>query len=217
MLSKTVGALALVSAIAVPGIAQAAASAIATADVNLRAGPSTRYPVVDVVLDGDDVRVYGCLSDWSWCDVSYRGYRGWMSANYLAYFDDGRRYVGSSYIGRIGTPVISFSFGTYWDDHYRGRAFYRDRDRYDDWREVRRERREDRREVRRERREDRRDIRQERREVKQERRDVRNARDELREARRAGENVREERRQVRQERRQLRQERRDLRQERRDR
>lgn len=219
-LNKTFGAAVLVSAFAVPGIANAAASAIATADVNLRAGPSTRYPVVDVIDGGDNVRVYGCLESGSWCDVSYRGDRGWMSANYLAYLEGGRRYT-DNVIARIGVPFITFSFGNYWNDYYRGYDFYDDWDYYDDRRElrreIRRERREDRREIRRERRDDRRDIRRDRREVKRERRDVRDARQELRRERRDGGNIRQERRQVRQERRELRDARRDLRRERRDR
>ncbi len=92
-MKRTLGAFALVAAIAAPGLAQAAANAIATADVNLRAGPSTGYPVVDVVDGGNNVTVYGCLEDGSWCDVSYHGARGWISANYLAYLQGGQRYT----------------------------------------------------------------------------------------------------------------------------
>ncbi|MEF2554464.1 SH3 domain-containing protein [Aurantimonas sp. A2-1-M11] len=182
-----------------------AATAIATTDVNLRAGPSTRYPVVNVVGNGDDVRVFGCLDSRSWCDVGYAGQRGWMSSNFLAFVDRGRRYTGPTVVERVGVPTISFSFGSYWDDHYRGRGSYRDRDRYDGRREVRRERREERR-----------DLRDARREVRQDRRDVRDARRDLRDARRDGENTRAERRELRQERRDLRWSRRELRQERRD-
>lgn len=197
-------AIAVMGAVALPGSASAAASAIATADVNLRAGPSTQYPAVDVVRDGNNVTVFGCLDTRSWCDISYGGQRGWVSSNYLAYLDQGRRYTGPDVVGRTGVPIISFSFGNYWDDHYRGRSFYRDRDRYD------------RREVRQERREDRRELRQDRREVRQERRDVRDARQDLREARRDGENVRAERRDLRQERRDLERAQQELRRERRD-
>ncbi|HEU01784.1 MAG TPA: SH3 domain-containing protein, partial [Aurantimonas coralicida] len=70
------GLLAVVGSFALPATADAAARAIATADVNLRAGPSTRYPAVDVVGGGDRVRVYGCLENRSWCDVGYDGQRG---------------------------------------------------------------------------------------------------------------------------------------------
>ena len=181
------GLLAVVGGFALPATADAAARAIATADVNLRAGPSTRYPAVDVVGGGDRVRVYGCLENRSWCDVGYDGQRGWMSSNYLAYAGGPRRYTAERAIRAIEAPVISFSIGGYWDDHYRARRFYRERDRYDGiygprYRRDRdriedRDRFDDRDDVRRERRaERRRELRQEerrddRREFRQERRD----------------------------------------------
>lgn len=205
-MKRTLGAIALLAAFAAPTLAHAAASAIATTDVNMRAGPSTAYPVVTVIGGGNNLTVYGCLEGGAWCDVNYRGARGWMSGNYLAYLERGPRYTA---------PVVTFSFGSYWDDHYRGYGFYRDRDRYRHWRHDRYDDRWDRRERRWDRRDDRRDWRDERREVRQERRDVRNARQELREARRNGENTRYERRQLREERRELRDARRDLRDERR--
>lgn len=202
--NRLTGVVAFLGAFSVSSAAMAA-TAIATTDVNLRAGPSTRYPVVNVVDDGDGVRVFGCLEGRSWCDVGYAGQRGWMSSNYLAFVERGRRYTGPTVVERIGAPIISFSFGNYWDNHYRGRDFYRDRDRYDGRREVKRERREERR-----------DLKDARREVKQDRRDVRQARRDLRDARRDGENIRAERRELKQERRDLRQSRRELRRERRD-
>ncbi|HEY9057305.1 MAG TPA: SH3 domain-containing protein [Aurantimonas sp.] len=186
------GLLAAVGGFALPATADAASRAIATADVNLRAGPSTRYPAVDVVASGDRVRVYGCLESRAWCDVGYDGQRGWMSSNYLAYAGGNQRYTGERAIRAIEAPVISFSIGGYWDDHYRARRFYRERDRYDDFRSRRyhrerdrfddddfrhdrAERRELRREIRRElRREDRRELRRdERGERHWERRDER--------------------------------------------
>lgn len=116
--------------LALPAAANAA-TAIATTNVNLRAGPSTAYPAVDVVPAGDDVRIFGCLSNRSWCDVGYRGYRGWMSSNYLAYVRDSRRYTGPRVVEIVRAPTISFSIGSYWDRNYRDRPFYRDRDRFD--------------------------------------------------------------------------------------
>jgi uncharacterized protein YraI len=178
------GALAVLGAAALPGTASAASTAVATTNVNLRAGPSTAYPAVNVVPAGYDVRVFGCLSNRSWCDVAYGRQRGWMSSNYLAHVREGRRYTGPSVVSYIAAPTVTFSVGRYWDDHYRGRSFYRDRARWErdfdrprrddrrDWREDRRDdrrdwradRRDDRREWREERREDRREWREERRE-----------------------------------------------------
>ena len=123
-------ALVLAGAALLPGLA-GAATAIATTNVNLRAGPSTAYPPVNVVRGGEAVRVYGCLANRAWCDVDFYGQRGWMSSNYLAYVRDGRRYTGERVVGTIGAPVVTYSFGRYWDDHYRDRDFYRDRRRWD--------------------------------------------------------------------------------------
>lgn len=127
---KWIGAAVFAATIAVPGMAMAA-SAIATANVNLRAGPSTAYPVVNVIGSGDNVTVLGCLSNRSWCDVSYAGQRGWMSSSYLAFLENGRRYTGPGAVTALRAPAITFSFGSYWDNHYRGRSFYRDRARWE--------------------------------------------------------------------------------------
>jgi uncharacterized protein YraI len=193
MIYKILGAVALLSTLAMPGVASAASSAIATSDVNLRAGPSISYPAVNVVGSGDGVRVYGCLSSRSWCDVAYAGQRGWMSSNYLAFVDNGRRYTGTRAITALRSPVVSFSFGNYWDTHYRGRSFYRDRDRWD--------------------RHERRDAKQD---VREERREVKGARQELREERLTDGDVRDARRDLREEKRELKGARKILRHERRD-
>jgi uncharacterized protein YraI len=134
-----VAAAALVSAMAVPGVA-AAANAYSTGNVNLRAGPGTNYPVVVTVTAGAPVNLHGCLSGYNWCDISWGGTRGWVSGNFLETVYDDRRVLVPAYATRVDVPVISFSFGSYWDNNYRGRSFYRDRDRWDDRREVRRDR-----------------------------------------------------------------------------
>lgn len=137
-----VAAAALVSAMAVPGVA-AAANAYATGNVNLRAGPGTNYPVVVTVNVGAPVNLHGCLGGYNWCDISWGGTRGWVSGNFLETVYNDRRVLVPAYATRVDVPVISFSFGSYWDNNYRGRSFYRDRDRWDDRRD-RREVRQDR-------------------------------------------------------------------------
>lgn len=171
MLKRSILAGAAFAAAALlPGIA-AAQNAFAVTSVNLRAGPGTQYPVVTTVNAGAGLNVYGCLSDWSWCDISYRGIRGWMSGRYVEQTYAGRRVLVPDYGRRIGVPVVSFNFG-YWDNHYRGRSFYRDRHRWDrDWRDQR-----------------------DRREAREERRDRRDAREERRDDRRGDGNWRDDRR-----------------------
>lgn len=121
------------SAIAAPAVAEAA-TAYATANVNMRSGPSTAYPPILVVPYSSPVQIYGCLSAANWCDVAYGSYRGWISGSYLqTTYSQQRVYVGPQYYQPLGIPVVTFSVGSYWDRHYRSRDFYRDRDRWRDY------------------------------------------------------------------------------------
>ena len=201
--------LAVLLTLGLTSVATAAAGYV-TADVNLRAGPSTGYPVVVTLPAGDDVEIFGCLSGYSWCDIDWNGYRGWVSSLYLESIYEDRRVE----IIYAAPPIISFTFYDYWDTYYRGRPFYRYRDRYYDDYYDRRDRRRDRREVRQDRRDDRREL------VRERRRDARQGvrQDRRREARQERrQEVRQDRRRVRrqearQERRQeVRQDRRRLR------
>ncbi|NJM35304.1 MAG: SH3 domain-containing protein [Rhodomicrobium sp.] len=208
----TFAAAALLSSVAIPALANA--DARVTADLNMRAGPSTDFPVVAVLPDGALVDVYGCIRGYTWCDVSWSGYRGWASAGYLRQAYQGNYVPMLEYGPTFDLPIVSFSFGSYWDDYYRDKPWYGRRDRWrsvwrdNDRRERRAERREDRREEIRERRQDRRSERfQERRQELRERRSDR--RQQLRERRQnRREAVRERRQDRRAERRENRAERR---------
>lgn len=116
--------------LALGGSAFAQQRGYVTTDVNLRAGPSTSYPVVVVLEGGTPLGIYGCLEDYSWCDVDWRGSRGWIAARYLAYDDDGRRVEFVPYAPTIGVPIVAFSFGDYWGRYYRGRSWYTTYDRW---------------------------------------------------------------------------------------
>jgi uncharacterized protein YraI len=98
----------------------------AIADVNERAGPSTLYPAIIVIPAGAPILIYGCLEDYSWCDISWGPYRGWMAANYLETTYGSRAVPLPGYIGPLGIPLITFEFDTYWDDYYRDEPFFRD-------------------------------------------------------------------------------------------
>ncbi len=129
-------AAALGALLFMPAIAEAAAG-VATANVNMRSGPSTRYPAVTVIPAGDSVEIHGCLADRPWCDVSFYGGRGWVAGRYVqAVYHSNRVYVEPEYYRPLGIPTIVFEFDRYWDRNYRGRDFYRDRDRWRrDWAE----------------------------------------------------------------------------------
>lgn len=111
--------------------AHAGTSGFTTTDLNLRTGPDIDFPVIDVIPEGDDVYVEGCLRDESWCDVSWYDYRGWVYSEYLA-FDYRGDYVLLPDLGLsvFDIPVISFTTHRYWNRHYVGWPWYEDRYRW---------------------------------------------------------------------------------------
>lgn len=121
----------MVCALLAAPVAALAAEGYATANVNLRSGPSTAYPPVVVVPAGSDLEVYGCLAETPWCDVAYGRIRGWMSGRYIqTVYRERRVRVDPEYYRPLGIPIIRFDLDNYWERNYRGRDFYRDRDRW---------------------------------------------------------------------------------------
>lgn len=121
-------AIVVAAILAIPSIAAAASWdwARTTATVNLRAGPSVAYPRIATLPEGARVRLHGCLRHWSWCDISWRRLRGWVSGRYLTVdFEGRRRYVPDVGV-YIGLPFIVFDRGVYWDRYYHDRPWYRD-------------------------------------------------------------------------------------------
>ena len=110
--------------------ASAVTSGFTTATVNMRAGPGTGYPVIVTVPNGATITTYGCLANYSWCDVSWRGERGWMSASYIHITYQGRRRVLTPALAPVvGINVIVFN-RSYWNRYYRARPWYRHWNRY---------------------------------------------------------------------------------------
>lgn len=99
-----------------------------TGDVNLRAGPDTSYPSVAMLPAGVEVAIEGCIDGWSWCDVAVGNNRGWVAGNFLQEEYRGQRVLVPEYGVQIGIPLVSFVFGTYWDENYRNRSWYGNRE-----------------------------------------------------------------------------------------
>lgn len=97
----------------------------------MRAGPDRDYPTIRIIPRDRRVEVYGCLKNWSWCDVGYRSDRGWVAGRLLAADYRGRRRSMVSIGPYLSILVLSFRFGDYWDNHYRTRPFYSDRYRWE--------------------------------------------------------------------------------------
>lgn len=131
MKKKLFGAFALLALVAAPALAEAATQGFSTANVNMRSGPSTAYPAVVVIPNGAPLTIHGCLSDTPWCDVSFSYGRGWVAGRYVqAVYRQNRVYVEPRYYRDLGVPIITFEAGRYWDQNYRDRDFYRERDRW---------------------------------------------------------------------------------------
>jgi len=114
----------VVAALALP-IAATAQVAYTAKTVHLRAGPARDYPVVAILESGVAVTVQGCMQDYSWCDVIAGLDRGWVYAGNIVYSYQGANVPVISYGAVIGIGVITFVIGSYWQDHYLGRPWYR--------------------------------------------------------------------------------------------
>jgi uncharacterized protein YraI len=115
---------------AAPMAASAQQPAYALDGAEIYAGPGQDYPLVARIGPGVAVRVQGCLSDYTWCDVTFGGNRGWVYGGELGYAYQSRRVPIVEYGPQLALPVITFSLGNYWDRNYRGRSFYHERN---DW------------------------------------------------------------------------------------
>lgn len=109
---------------AMPATSTAQQLAYTSKNVNLRAGPAWEYPVVAIIPAGVAISVEGCLSDYRWCDVLAGPYRGWVYAGNIVYPYQGATVPLLTYGAVIGIGIIAFNLGSYWDDHYRGRPWY---------------------------------------------------------------------------------------------
>lgn len=126
---KTLIALFVTAALAIPALAQAAEGYV-VADVALQSGPDNDYPPVDQLVAGTPVNIEGCIEGWTWCDVSTGDLRGWVPGTYIEENYAGRWVYIIDYGPRIGLPVVVFSLDTYWGRHYHDRPWFAERERW---------------------------------------------------------------------------------------
>jgi uncharacterized protein YraI len=120
---KIAGLVVAALLLTIPSAALAARGIVTTA-VSMRAGPGIGFPVVDRIPGGARVNIHGCLRDNSWCDVSWDGDRGWVSAEYLEYFYRNRYVYLPDYVDVIDVPVVPFVLTSYWSNYYASRPFF---------------------------------------------------------------------------------------------
>jgi len=83
--------------------------AFSNADLNLRSGPSTHYPIVATTNHKDRLDISGCLEDVSWCVVNWGGVEGWASAEYIDVDEsDGVKTLPLAK-NEMGIPVVTYT------------------------------------------------------------------------------------------------------------
>ena len=117
-------ALAVSSALSAPAFA---ANGATSRGVQMHAGPGTEYPEVMRLAPNLNLKIHGCARAWDWCDVEWRGNRGWVPAADLDYKLDRSLLPVSNYGPRVNLPQVDFDLAKYWDTYYRQRPWYAER------------------------------------------------------------------------------------------
>ncbi|WP_228136092.1 SH3 domain-containing protein, partial [Xanthomonas sp. NCPPB 1128] len=112
----------LLLSMAAPALAQDGSGTVRIG-ASLRAGPALEYPRVATTVSHDTLRVHGCTQDWAWCDVSWSGKRGWLPGGAIDFGTQGEGVAPA-------VPTVGFALDRYWDTHYRGQPWARERARY---------------------------------------------------------------------------------------
>ncbi|MBC2775112.1 SH3 domain-containing protein [Rhizobium sp. AQ_MP] len=124
-----------IAGVAILGSAAAQAGTYAAAEINMRAGPSTRYPSIGILPEGIPLNVFGCTNGYRWCDVEVSGRRGWVSAAYIDIDYDSQRVRIPAYAHLVqdpSLPTVSFSINSYWSHYYSDQDFYDQIETWDD-------------------------------------------------------------------------------------
>ncbi len=105
------------SVLALYGGRPKAAYAYVTANLNQRAGPGTQFPANrhhPGAVGGTDQRLPA--EDLAWCEGTYGGTRGWMSAQYLRLYDYSRQawVAVGDYARSTRLATFTFDLDRYW-------------------------------------------------------------------------------------------------------
>lgn len=97
---------------------------VATTNLNVRAGPG-KYPIIGKISRGTPLNVRGCVQGYKWCDVSTRGFRGWVAGQHIGANYRSRHDTVSVLGNLLGLNVVTYDERTYWGNNYYDRDFYR--------------------------------------------------------------------------------------------
>ena len=98
----------IVAAGIVPNAGFAAATAIATADLNIRTGPGPDYPVIGAIRYNEQATILGCIDGSLWCQVTYGGRQGWAYSRYLTTQVSGNTVILAERRAEVGVPTIRY-------------------------------------------------------------------------------------------------------------
>lgn len=129
-MKRNIASLAAAGVLALACAAQAQQMASTMKTVHLRAGPGLDYPVVAILAPGTPVSVYGCLPQYTWCDVLAGPERGWVYAGNLSYAYDGRTVILPGIAAAIGIGIAGFAIDDYWGHYYTDRPWWPERRRW---------------------------------------------------------------------------------------
>ncbi len=101
-----------------------AQNAMTAEPADVYAGPDDQYPVVAELDSNTPIQVFGCLDDWSWCDVGVGESRGWLYSPDITYRYEGGYVPFYSYAPSLGVAVVPFSVDVYWNRYYHDRPWY---------------------------------------------------------------------------------------------
>lgn len=93
----------------------------------MHAGPGYNYPEVRRLAKDLSVNIHGCLKSSDWCDVTWRGNRGWVPASAVDARRNTERFPVKDYGAKMGVPEVTFQLNSYWDANYHGALWYPDR------------------------------------------------------------------------------------------
>jgi len=101
-----------------------AASGNTLAATDMYAGPGGGFPQVMHLAGNLKVEIHACLRNGLWCDVTWRGNRGWAPAQALCYRTGDERVALQQAPSQV--PLIAFDLRGYWDQNYRDKLWYAD-------------------------------------------------------------------------------------------
>ncbi len=90
------------------GAAQAQTTGIATTDLNIRSGPGPEQPSIGLIKNRQRANILGCIEGSLWCQVEFRGLRGWAYSQYMSLQTGGRRIVVTEPAHVSGMPVVTY-------------------------------------------------------------------------------------------------------------